>query len=131
MDISPLVDASPAILIHLLTVVPAFAIGTWQIFFSVKGSRLHRGFGFAYLALMTVTAGAAFFIRSVGHGYLTPIHLFIPLTLFGVVGALWYARRGNIAAHRTAMLSLYFGGLILAGSFALLPGRLLHRVLFG
>jgi uncharacterized membrane protein len=131
MDISPLIHAPAAIRIHLVTVLPAFAIGTWQIFFSVKGSRLHRGFGFAYLALMTVTAGAAFFIRSVGNGHLTPIHLFIPLTLYGVVGALWYARRGNIAAHRRAMLDLYFGGLILAGALTLLPGRLLHRVFFG
>jgi uncharacterized membrane protein len=131
MDISPLINAPIAIRIHLLTVLPAFAIGTWQIFFSVKGSRLHRGFGFAYLALMTITAGAAFFIRSVGNGRLTPIHLFIPLTLFGVVGALWYARHGDIAGHRRAMLGLYFGGLILAGALTLLPGRLLHRVFFG
>jgi uncharacterized membrane protein len=131
MDISPLIHAPLAVRIHLLTVLPAFAIGTWQIFFSVKGSRLHRGFGFAYLALMTMTAGATFFIRSVGNGHLTLIHLFIPLTLFGVVGALWYARHGDIAGHRRAMLGLYFGGLILAGALTLLPGRLLHRVFFG
>jgi uncharacterized membrane protein len=29
------------------------------------------------------------------------------------------------------MLSLYFGGLVLAGSLTLLPGRLLYRVFFG
>jgi uncharacterized membrane protein len=29
------------------------------------------------------------------------------------------------------MLGLYFGGLILAGALAFLPGRLMHRVLFG
>jgi uncharacterized membrane protein len=130
MDVSPLLHAPAAIRIHLLTVLPALAIGTWQIFFSVKGSRLHRGFGFAYLALMTITAGAAFLIRSAGNGHLTPIHLFIPLTLFGVIGALWYARRGDIAGHRRAMLGLYFGGLIFAGALAFLPGRLMHRVFF-
>jgi uncharacterized membrane protein len=131
MDISPLVHAPVAIRIHLLTVLPAFAIGTWQIFFSVKGSHLHRVFGFAYLALMTITAGATFFIRSAGNGHLGPIHLFIPLTLFGVVGALWCARRGDIAGHRRAMLGLYFGGLILAGALTFLPGRLMHQVFFG
>jgi len=34
MDISPLIHAPIAVRIHLLTVLPAFAIGTWQIFFS-------------------------------------------------------------------------------------------------
>jgi len=130
MNISLLLQAPLAIKVHLATVMPAFAIGTWQVFASVKGSRPHRALGFVYLALMTVTACAAFFIRSVGHGSLTPIHLFIPLTFFGVLGALWYARRGNIQGHRNAMLGLYFGGLIFAGALAFLPGRLMFRVFF-
>ena len=87
--------------------------------------------GYTYLALMTVTAVAAFFIRSVGQGSLTAIHLFIPLTFFGVISALWNARRGNIEGHRRAMLGLYFGGLIFAGALAFLPGRLMYRVFFG
>src|SRR5215467_6312715 len=97
MNFAPLLHAPLAIQIHLLTVMPAFAIGTWQIVFSIKGSRPHRALGFLYLALMTITAGAAFFIRSIGRGDLSPIHLFIPLTLFGVISALCYARHGNIS----------------------------------
>jgi uncharacterized membrane protein len=65
---------------------------------------------------MTITAVAAFFVRSVGHGSLSPIHLFIPLTFFSVFSALWNARRGNIVGHKWAMLGLYFGGLLIAGS---------------
>jgi len=122
MNLALLMQAPAAIQIHLATVLPAFAIGTYQVFFSVKGSPLHRALGFVYLALMTITAVAAFFIRSVGHGSLTAIHLFIPLTLFGVISALWTARNGNIAGHRRAMLGLYFGGLIFAGALALVPG---------
>jgi uncharacterized membrane protein len=130
MKLSPLMQAPAAIQVHLATVLPAFAIGTWQIFFSTKGSPLHRALGYTYLALMTVTAVAAFFIRSVGHGSLTAIHLFIPLTLFGVISALWNARRGGIKGHRWAMLGLYFGGLIFAGALAFLPGRLMYRLFF-
>ena len=59
------------------------------------------------------------------------VHLFIPLTVFGVAAALWHVRRGNINGHRTAMLGLYFGGLVIAGGFTLFPGRLLHHVIFG
>jgi uncharacterized membrane protein len=29
------------------------------------------------------------------------------------------------------MLGLYFGGILIAGGFTLIPGRLLHHVFFG
>jgi uncharacterized membrane protein len=128
MNISPILQAPNAVQIHLATVLPAVGIGTWQIFFSTKGSRFHRALGFAYLGLMSVTAVAAFFIRSIGHGSLTPIHLFVPLTFWGVFSALWCVRHGNIRGHRRAMLGLYFGGILLAGALAFLPGRIMHRV---
>jgi uncharacterized membrane protein len=131
MDIALLWQAPLAVKLHLLTVLPAFAIGTWLIFFSTKGAPRHRLLGAIYLGLMTVTAITTFFIRSINAGQLSPIHLFIPLTLYGVFGALWNARRGNIAGHRNAMFGLYFGGLLIAGGLTLLPGRLLHHVFFG
>ena len=131
MNLAPVADAPIAVKVHLATVIPAFVIGTWLIFFSVQGERWHRARGSAYLALMVVTAVAAFFIRSIDPGRLSFIHLFIPLTIFGVVSALWNVRRGNINGHRNAMLGLYIGGLLIAGGLTLLPGRLLHRVIFG
>jgi uncharacterized membrane protein len=131
MNLAPLAAAPLAVKIHLATVVPAFVIGTWLIFFSTKGARWHRALGAVYLTLMTVTAIAAFFIRSIDPGHLSFIHLFIPLTLFGVFAALWHVRRGNIRGHRSAMLGLYTGGLLIAGGLTLLPGRLLHHLFFG
>ncbi|HEV2189013.1 MAG TPA: DUF2306 domain-containing protein [Stellaceae bacterium] len=131
MNLAPIANAPLAIKIHLATVIPAFVIGTWLIFFSTKGARWHRVLGAVYLTLMTVTAVATFFIRSIIPGSLSPVHLFIPLTLFGVFGALWNIRRGNIKGHRNAMLGLYFGGLLIAGGLTLLPGRLLHDVFLG
>src|SRR5438132_4235341 len=89
MNLDLLWQASLAIKLHLATVLPAFAIGTWLIFFSTKGARRHRLLGALYLALMTVTAVTTFFIRRFSSGELSLIHLFIPLTLFGVFGALW------------------------------------------
>jgi uncharacterized membrane protein len=131
MNLAPIANAPLAIKIHLATVIPAFAIGTWLIFFSTKGARWHRALGAVYLTLMTVTAIATFFIRSINPGHLTLVHLFIPLTFFGVFGALWNIRRGNIKGHRNAMIGLYVGGILLAGAFTLLPGRLLHHVFLG
>jgi uncharacterized membrane protein len=132
MNLAPICDASPAIKIHLATVLPAFAIGTWLIFFSTKGARWHRALGAVYLTLMTVTAITTFFIRSINSGGgFSLVHLFIPLTLFGVFAALWNVRRGDVKGHRNAMLGLYVGGLLIAGGLTLLPGRLLHQVFFG
>ncbi len=41
------------------------------------------------------------------------------------------ARRGNIRRHGSAMASLFVGALVVAGAFTLLPGRIMHRVVFG
>src|SRR5262245_46537811 len=126
MNLAPILDAPLAVQIHVLTVAPAFGIGTWLIFFSAKGKTTHRALGYAYLSLMMATAIAATFIhRSNPDGPfgLSLIHLFVPLTLLSVVGAIVSARRGRIASHRAAMRGLYFGGLLLAGALAFLPGR--------
>jgi uncharacterized membrane protein len=120
-----------AIQIHLATVIPAFFLGTWLIFFSRKGSRFHRIFGSIYLLLMTITAATAMFIRSLNPGHLSWIHLFIPLTLFGVASAIWRVRKKDVKGHRAAMLGVYFGGLIIAGALTFYPGRLMYRLFFG
>ena len=135
MSLTPLLAAPFAVRLHVLTVVPAFFLGTWLIFFSRKGKRLHRSVGYVYLTLMTITAITALFIHQIpaidilyGFG---AIHIFSLVTLFGVAGALRGAWSHNIRLHRSSMLGVYIGGLLIAGSFALLPGRLMHHVLFG
>ncbi len=130
MNLELIREASPAIRLHLATVLPAFALGGWLIFASKKGAPRHRAVGAIYLALMVVTAGATFFIRTLHPGHFSWIHLFIPMTLFGVGGALWAVRRGNIAGHKRAMLGLYVG-VVTAGALTFLPGRLMWRVFLG
>src|SRR5262249_48601019 len=129
MSLAPLLAEPFAVRLHVFTVVPAFFLGTWQIFVSHKGAPWHRKLGYVYLALMTVTAIAALFIHQIpaidivyGFG---PIHIFSLVTLFGVVGALRGAWSHNIRLHKRSMLGVYIGGLLIAGSFALLPGRLI------
>ncbi len=130
MDIAPILEAPLAIKLHLATVIPAFFIGTWLIFFSTKGTPIHRGMGVAYVTLMLSTAAATFFIRTSDGGF-SLIHLFIPLTLFFSVEAIWQIRRGNVTAHRNSMVGLYGGALILAGALAFTPGRVMNQVVFG
>jgi uncharacterized membrane protein len=120
-----------AIQLHLATIVPAFFLGTSLIFFSKKGSPKHRVLGFTYLLLMTVTAIAAIFVQSLRPGHFTWVHLFVPITLWGVVAAIWRIRVGDVKGHKQAMLGTYFGGLIIAGAFTFAPGRLMHSLFFG
>jgi len=119
-----------AIQIHLATVIPSFFLGTWLIFISTKGGRLHRMLGTLYLLLMTITSIAAIFVRSLNPGHLSWLHIFVPLTLFGVFSAIWRIRKGDVIGHKSAMLGVYFGGLIIAGSLTFLPGRLMYRLFF-
>ena len=135
MTLAPLLAASFAVKLHVFTVVPAFFLGTWLIFFSRKGARFHRAVGYVYLTLMTITAITALFIHQIpaidivyGFG---PIHIFSIVTLSGVVGALRGAWTHNIRMHRSSMLGVYIGGLLIAGTFAFLPGRIMHALVFG
>jgi uncharacterized membrane protein len=135
LTLEPLFHAPLAVKIHVATVIPAFFLGTWQIFFSRKGAPLHRALGYIYLALMTVTAITTLFIHALmpngPFGGFSPIHLLVGLTLFGVVGALRGAWTHNIPLHRYSMLGVYIGGLLIAGSLTFLPGRIMHAVVFG
>jgi len=135
VTLTPLLQAPVAVRVHVLTVLPAFLIGTYQIFLSRKGAPFHRGLGYVYLTLMTTTSIAALFVHSLMpsgpfFGF-SPIHLFVPLTLFGVVGALRGAWTHNVPLHRSSMIGVYVGGLLIAGSLTLLPGRLMYKAIFG
>jgi uncharacterized membrane protein len=130
MNLGLVADAPLAIKIHLATVIPAFFIGTWLIFFSTKGARRHRILGLVYLVLMAVTAVTTLFIRTLYPGRFSFVHLFIPLTLFGIFGAIRGIRRKDIRAHRRATIMLYAGALLIAGAFTFLPGRMMYEIFF-
>jgi uncharacterized membrane protein len=37
----------------------------------------------------------------------------------------------RVADHRRIMISVFSGALVIAGLLALLPGRIMHRIVFG
>ncbi len=118
---------------HLATIVPAFFIGTILLFMK-KGTPLHKFLGRIYMPLMLVTAIITLFMPAlVGPrigGHFGFIHLFSLLVLYSVPSAYLHARRGNVAKHRSAMVGLYVGGILIAGTFAFMPGRLMNQWLF-
>ena len=120
--------------LHLATVVPAFVLGALQLL-RRKGTPGHRLLGKIFMLLMLATGLITLAMPAeVGPRFLNHfgfIHIFSFMALFGVPSAYIAARRGNIKAHRSAMLGLYIGGILIAGAFAFSPGRMLHAWLFG
>ena len=120
--------------LHLATIVPAFVIGAFQLL-KRKGTSSHKLLGKVYMLLMLATGFITLSMPAkVGPQFLNHfgfIHIFSLLALFSVPIAYVAARRGYIRAHRAAMVSLYVGGILIAGAFAFSPGRMLHKWLFG
>ena len=112
--------------LHLSTIVPAFLIGTYLLI-KRKGSPRHKMLGKFYMSLMLTTGIITLFMPAyigpqlLNHfGYL---HLFSLLVLVSVPM--------SYLAISNSMIGLYVGGILVAGSIAFLPGRMLTQLLFG
>ncbi|ACA16572.1 membrane protein-like protein [Methylobacterium sp. 4-46] len=130
MTLHPLLTASPLIQIHAAAALAALGLGAAQLVLPRGGAR-HRGLGWVWVGLMALVALSSFGIWQVRQfGPFGWIHGLSAATLASLVAAVAHARRGRIAAHRLTMTSLFAGGLVVTGLFTLLPGRIMHRVLF-
>ncbi|WP_205926633.1 MULTISPECIES: DUF2306 domain-containing protein [unclassified Rhizobium] len=130
MTLEPLLDAPIAIQIHVAAVIPAALLGTYLLV-RPKGTPRHRLLGKIWLVLMVVTALSSFFIHQINMFYgFSPIHLLSIYVLFGCWGAIVNARKRNIEAHKRVVRGLYFGGIVGAGAFTFIPGRIMDKVAF-
>ncbi|CCD97139.1 conserved membrane hypothetical protein [Bradyrhizobium sp. ORS 375] len=131
MSFAPLLEAESAVVLHAFAAMTAFALGVVQ-FAAPKGSVPHRTIGWIWVALMAAVAASSFWIHTIRLvGPFSPIHLLSIYTLVVLPLAVWAARRHRVAAHRRAMIMLFSGALVIAGVFTLLPGRIMHKVVFG
>lgn len=128
-----LLTSPSAIQIHVAAALTALAIGI-VLLIGVKGNRLHRTLGWTWVLAMATTAVSSFFIHRLnpgGPGGFSLIHLLSGWTVIALPMAVHAARRHRIADHRRAMTGMFVGGLIVAGAFTFLPGRLMWAVFFG
>jgi len=121
-------------LMHLGTIAPAFLLATFMMV-TKKGTEVHKLIGRIYMVLMLFTAMVTLLMSAqVGprlFNHFGFIHLLSALVLYNVPSAYWAIKNGNVKRHKRAMIGLYIGGLIVAGGFTLMPGRMLGNVLFG
>ena len=131
MSLAPLLDAAPQIPLHAFAAMAAFVLGLVQ-FAAPKGTLPHRTIGWIWVALMALVAGSSFWIHQIRlFGPFSPIHLLSIFTLVMLPLAVWRAHRHDVNGHRRVMVLMFSGALVIAGLFTLLPGRIMHTVVFG
>ncbi|KWV92362.1 DUF2306 domain-containing protein [Erythrobacter sp. YT30] len=121
-----------AIVLHVATVIPAIPLGGYLLL-APKGTKWHKLLGKMWVVLMVTTALSACFIKYGGglDFHVSPIHIFVPLTLIASYKLIATARRGDMKGHKREILSLYLGALMIPGIVSMaLPGRLMHTWLF-
>jgi uncharacterized membrane protein len=97
-----------------------------------KGTLPHRTVGWIWVTLMLLVALSSFWINEIRLvGPFSPIHLLSIFTLVMVPLAVWKAHHHDVATHRRIMMYLFLGALLIAGLFTLVPGRIMHKVVFG
>ena len=117
---------SPAVLLHLAAAAVALILGALVLAMR-KGTPAHRTVGRFWVAAMLVLAAGSFWITR--DGALSWIHGLSAFTLASLAAAVWAIRHGRVRMHRMAMIGT-FGGFMIAGAFALAPGRFLGTLVW-
>ena len=131
MTLAPLLHATPAIQLHAFAAMTAFVLGLVQ-FSAPKGTIPHRTVGWIWVVLMLTVSISAFWIHQIRlWGPWSPIHLLAIFTLIMLPIAVLNAHRHRVPQHRMAMTLIFLGALVVAGLFTLVPGRIMHAVVFG
>lgn len=116
------------IYLHLGAAALAAILGGF-VLWARKGTPLHKANGRVWILLMAMTAMVSFEIKVLEEGRYSWIHLLSAWTLISLLAGLWAVRTGRIRTHKGFMIGTYLGALI-AGLFALMPGRFLGAALF-
>jgi uncharacterized membrane protein len=131
VSLAPGLDAAPQIPLHAFAAMAAFVLGLIQ-FAAPKGTLPHRTVGWIWVTLMALVAISSFWIHQIRLlGPFSPIHLLSIFTLAMLPLGVWFAHRHRVADHRRVMVLMFSGALVIAGLFTLLPGRIMHAVVFG
>jgi len=115
------------LLIHISSALAALVLGALLISRRLKGDRVHRIAGWTWVILMLAVAISSLWIPKFMH--LSWIHVFTLVTLVSLPLGVYRARTHQVQAHRGTMVGLFTGGLVIAGLFTLIPGRLLGNAL--
>lgn len=129
LDASPFLTAPVMVKVHVLAAVTAFFAGL-LLLAGVKGNLMHRTLGYGWVVAMAATAISSFMLFGPVGSYLSLIHALSAWTLIGLPMGIAAARGGQIRAHARHMTGMFSGGILIAGLFTFLPGRLMWDLFF-
>lgn len=112
------------ILIHLIAASTALLLGGF-ILFTRKGTQGHKMLGRIWAVSILVTAIGSFAIQI--SGQLSPIHILSVISLISLFIGISAIRKGNVKAHRGAMIGGYTG-LFIAFLFTFDPERFIGQL---
>jgi uncharacterized membrane protein len=129
-DLSLLAAQPLVIQVHLLAALAAIGLGAVMML-SKKGRVFHRLAGWTWVSLMALVAGSSLFITGLNGDKWSFIHLLSGWVLIVLPLGVMAARRHEVKRHRGTMMGLFYGGLLVAGVLAFIPGRLLWNMMLG
>lgn len=129
MTLAPILNAALIIQLHVAAAVVAMLLGPLALYLR-QGTKLHKYAGYIWVSAMTLLALSSFGIHSFAViGPFSPLHGLALFTLWSLYEGVRRARAGEIAIHRRVFRNLYWFGVMVAGLFNFLPGRIINRAL--
>ena len=94
-----------------------------------KGTLPHRTIGWIWVALLAIIAISSFWIHKIRlWGPFSPIHLISIFALVMLPIGVWRRTRHKVTRTPPHDDRDFFGGLVIAGLFTFVPGRIMHEV---
>ena len=116
--------------VHVGAALLAFCLGL-VLFAAPKGTLPHRTLGWIWVTFMVVVAGSSLLMTGLNGDHYSWIHLLSGYTLLTLPLGVFAARRHRVVQHQRTMTAMFLGGMVIAGAFTFLPGRLMWRVIMG
>lgn len=116
--------------VHVYAALAALLIGT-VILLRPKGRGLHKTLGWSWVIAMGAAAISSLFLTGINGNLYSLVHLLSGWTIIVLPVAIYAIRNRKVEIHRRAMTGLFVGGLIVAGAFTFVPGRLMFETFFG
>ena len=115
---------TPLLVSHVVAAVTGVLLGAHQVWRRPRGDTRHRVLGRVWVVVMLWTAVTSFWIRHLGDGAFSWLHVLSVVTLVTVTLGVVNARRGNIPAHRGNMVGSWLGAVGAMVAATAVPDRM-------
>ena len=115
------------IFIHFLAAILVLFLGLINLL-SEKGTPQHRMVGWFWLIMMSFVTISSFWIRDINNGGFSFLHLLSIWTIMSMGIAVISVKKGYIRMHAGFMIGTVLGSIV-AGLFAMMPGRFISLYL--